>query len=204
MYTCSASPLLDLSRYSFAALIFDCDGTLADTSAVHYRSLDRALQIQGLSLNKAWYMERLGMSRAELLREYEKTFNAELDHSAVEHSSNEYFPTVAYQVEEITEVANLARHYRGVVPLAVASGGQRVFVEATLRACNLTELFDTIVTYNEIAEGKPSPALFLEAARRLRVEPERCLVLEDSVQGLEAADRAKMQCVDVRRALHVP
>ena len=101
-------------------------------------------------------------------------------------------------MKEIPEVANLARYYRGVVPMAVASGGQRIFVEASLRACNLTELFDTIVTFNEVAEGKPSPALFLEAARRLRVEPERCLVLEDSVQGLEAASRATMQSIDVR------
>jgi beta-phosphoglucomutase-like phosphatase (HAD superfamily) len=197
-------PSLDLMQYSFAALIFDCDGTLADTSAVHYRSLDRALRAQGLSLDRAWYMERLGVSRSELLRDYERTFHAGLDRPAIELSSDEYFPTIAHEVEEITEVADIARRYRGFMPMAVASGGQRVFVEATLRACGLIDLFDTIVTFNDVAEGKPSPALFLEAARRLLVEPEQCLVLEDSEQGLEAASRAKMQAIDVRRVIRLP
>ena len=191
-------------HYSFKALVFDCDGTLAETSAIHYRSLDRALRSQGFSLDRAWYMERLGVSRSELLHDYARTFHAVLDHSAIELSSDEYFPTIAHEVEEITEVADMARRYSGLMPLAVASGGQRVFVEATLRACGLIHLFNTIVTFNDVPEGKPSPALFLEAARRLHVEPEQCLVLEDSEQGLEAARRAKMQAIDVRKTKQLP
>ena len=191
-------PNLDLTKYSFAALIFDCDGTLADTSKVHYQSLQHALVSQGLSLDEEWYMERLGISRSELLSEIELTFHSKLDRTAVERSWDAYFPSVAHKVKEITKVADVARMYRGIVPMAVASGGQRLFVEATLRACGLIGLFDTIVTFSEVREGKPSPALFLEASRRLHIEPESCLVFEDSEQGFEAAKRAKMQAVNVR------
>ena len=160
---------LDLTKYSFAALIFDCDGTLADTSKVHYQSLQHALVSQGLSLDEEWYMQRLGISRSELLREFERTFHSKLNRSAVERSWDAYFPRVAHKVKEITKVADVARRYRGIVPMAVASGGQRFFVEATLRACGLTGLFDHIVTFSDVGEGKPSPALFLEASRRLHI-----------------------------------
>ena len=149
-------------------------------------------------MDKEWYMERLGVSRSELLRDFERSFHSRLDRSAVERSSDAYFPSVAHQIKEITKVADVARRYRGIVPMAVASGGQRLFVEATLRVCGLIDLFDTIVTFDDVAEGKPSPALFLKASRRLHIEPERCLVFEDSEQGLEAARRARMQGVDVR------
>lgn len=83
--------------------------------------------------------------------------------------------------------------------MAVASGGSKEIVKASLQVLGLTPLFDTIVTFDDVGEAKPKPDLFLEAAKRLNIPNELCLVFEDSVQGIEAASRANMPCCDIRK-----
>ena len=83
--------------------------------------------------------------------------------------------------------------------MAVASGGTREIIEATLLAVNLLDLFEAVVTIEDVqGRGKPAPDMFLEAARRLRVPPNECTVFEDSDEGIEAAYRAGMSATDVR------
>lgn len=82
--------------------------------------------------------------------------------------------------------------------MAVASNGRRRNVEATLRVTKLLPLFNCIVAGEDVVHGKPEPDVFLEAARRMQVEPERCVVFEDSNEGLEAAHRAGMRGIDIR------
>lgn len=74
--------------------------------------------------------------------------------------------------------------------MAVASNGRRQNVEATLRVTNLLPLFDCVIASDDVLRGKPEPDVFLEAARRMKVEADRCVVFEDSSEGLEAAHRA--------------
>jgi HAD superfamily hydrolase (TIGR01509 family) len=77
----------------------------------------------------------------------------------------------------------------------VASGGGRKAVTATLGSLGLTHLFEAIVTSEDYANGKPAPDPYLEAARRLGVAPEGCLVFEDTEIGKQSALAAGMQCV---------
>lgn len=76
----------------------------------------------------------------------------------------------------------------------IASGGNRTLVEATLDALNLRTLFDTIVTVEDVAQGKPAFDIFLLAARRLGVGERNCIVYEDSDGGLEAAPERPYAC----------
>ena len=82
--------------------------------------------------------------------------------------------------------------------MAVASGGWRRIVERQLRHIGVADWFETIVTAEDTTRHKPEPDVFLEAARRLQVEPARCVVYEDADLGIEAARRAGMQVVDIR------
>jgi HAD superfamily hydrolase (TIGR01509 family) len=82
--------------------------------------------------------------------------------------------------------------------MAVASGGERSIVEATLNTIGLRDFFNTIVSVNDVTRGKPAPDIFLLAAQRLGVTPSECIVYEDSEGGLEAAHRAQMRSIDVR------
>jgi len=92
---------------------------------------------------------------------------------------------------------------RGQVPLAVVSGGYQAVVRQILKQIGLLESFDTLVGSEDTDRHKPDPDPFLEAARRLGVRPEGCLVWEDSDLGVEAARRAGMAWIDVR-SFHQP
>ena len=82
--------------------------------------------------------------------------------------------------------------------MAVASNGHRANIEATLSITKLLPLFDVIVAAEDVEYGKPAPDVFLEAARRMNVDPAQCIAFEDSNEGLEAAQKAGMRTIDIR------
>jgi len=92
------------------------------------------------------------------------------------------------------------KQFHGTAPMAVASGGHREIVLKTLDALGLSQYFETVVAMEDVPRGKPSPDPFLEAARRMGVEPESCLVFEDGPLGIEAAKAAGMRYVLVPTA----
>jgi HAD superfamily hydrolase (TIGR01509 family) len=102
-------------------------------------------------------------------------------------------------VRPIEKVVEVARVNLGKVPMAVASGGQRRTVERTLAQIGVLDWFSVVVTAEDTRRHKPEPDVFLEAARRLGVNPADCTVYEDTDLGLEAARRAGMKQVDVRK-----
>ena len=187
----------------FSALIFDCDGTLVDTAPAHYHAITHALRPQGHTMEEAWYAARAGLTPDALLDAQEIAAAARgeqqpLDRAAVFSTYNEHFRSGLHLLREIEAVAALARAWHGRVPMAVASNGRLANVQASLRVTGLLGLFDTLVSADEVARGKPAPDVFLEAARRLRIPPAACVVLEDSNEGLAAALAAGMRAVDVR------
>jgi beta-phosphoglucomutase-like phosphatase (HAD superfamily) len=102
------------------------------------------------------------------------------------------------EVRPIATVVAIAHRFRGELPMAVASGGEGWVVRRTLAAIGVEDWFDTVVGAEDTERHKPEPDVFLEAARRIDVEPSRCVVFEDSDLGLLAAARAGMTGVDVR------
>jgi HAD superfamily hydrolase (TIGR01549 family) len=188
-----------LREGSFSALIFDCDGTLVDTAPAHLSALQQALEPVALTMTPTWYYPRVGLTPDALLDEYE----AQLSSPAPSREDILQRYSVAFQaglhsIKEINVIAEVAREWHRRVPMAVASNGQRRNVEATLRATKLLPLFDCIVGAEDVAHGKPEPDVFLEAARRMKVAPDRCVVFEDSNEGLEAALGAGMRGIDIR------
>lgn len=179
-------------------MIFDCDGTIADTLAVHFQIWLAALQALGATLPKAWYYERTGLGAAELIQAFNQNFGTAIDQRALEIERQRHFPGLLHHIQEVQAVAAIARANYGKVPMAVASNGQRSVVESTIETIKLRSLFNTIVTLDDVAFGKPAPDLFLLAAERMNVPPYECIVYEDSDAGLEAARRAGMRFIDVR------
>ena len=86
------------------------------------------------------------------------------------------------------------------VPIAVASASLRAWVDATLRGLGLEDAFDATVSASEVASAKPAPDLYLTAAARLGVAPERCLAVEDTLAGVRSAKAAGMFAVQLRAA----
>jgi beta-phosphoglucomutase-like phosphatase (HAD superfamily) len=143
---------------------------------LHYHALQVALEPQGLAMDGGWYFERVGLTPAALFDEFEQ----QVGRFDRERVIREY--TVAFQqglsrLREVELIAGIAREWKGRVPMAVASNGRKMNVEATLRATGLLELFDYVVA------------------------AERCVVFEDSDERLEVARRAGMDGRDIRLVL---
>jgi len=179
------------------ALIFDCDGTLIETASLYARAWASGFALSGKNMSADWYQARAGLSEYVLMDAFEEQHGVKLDREATVAKMRETFLNELALLREIVVVAAIARRNHGERPMAVASGGPAAIVEPSLKATGLYGLFDAVVTLDDVGRAKPAPDLFLEAARRLGVPPERCLVFEDSFQGIEAARQARMHVVDV-------
>ncbi|WP_438381924.1 HAD family phosphatase [Asaia sp. BMEF1] len=191
-------PGFTLADHDFDAIIFDCDGTIADTLPVHFLTFKEALGERGYNLEEAWYHARTGLSSSKLFAAYEQAFDVKLDREALLDRCRMLYENHLDTLREHGFAADIARSQFGHVPMAVASAGQKTVVKATLQTLDLLELFDHVVTVEDVRHPKPAPDLYLLAAEKLGVAPQRCLVFEDTDEGLEAARAAGMDVVDVR------
>jgi HAD superfamily hydrolase (TIGR01509 family) len=124
-----------------------------------------------------------------------------LDHVAIAHEKEEtYLPLIA-QAEPIHAVVEIAKANQGKIPMAVASGGTQKIIGLVLDHLKIRHLFDAVVTSEMVKNQKPAPDIFLEAARRIGVEPKFCRGYEDTDLGLTAIRAAGMEAVDVRELI---
>ena len=179
------------------ALIFDCDGTLADTMALHYLAWQETVQRFNGEFSEKLFYELAGASNAQIVAVLNETYGYQLDPEKAAYQKDERFLKHLPQAKPIAPVVAIARDYKGRLPMAVATGGTPVS-PIRLAAIGLTDFFDTIVTSHDVAHPKPAPDIFLECARRLNVAPKYCHVFEDGELGIEGAKRAGMTVSDVR------
>ena len=182
-------------------IIFDCDGTLADTMPLHWRAWQVIAKRHGFSLPEERFYSLGGVPSRDILRVLSTEQGVPLDPLAVAREKEAvYLPLIA-QVEPINTVVGVARENYGKIPLAVASGGTKSIIEQVLEHLGIRELFQAIVTSEDIVNQKPAPDIFLEAARQLGVPPQFCRAYEDTDLGMRAIRAAGMDAVDVRKLL---
>jgi beta-phosphoglucomutase-like phosphatase (HAD superfamily) len=185
-------------------IIFDCDGTLADTMPLHWRAWQVVTARHRLHLPEARFYALGGIPSRDILKMLGEEQGIALDHLAIAREKEaEYLPLIA-QVEPINIVVSVARKHRGNIPLAVASGGTRRIINQVLEHLGILQLFDAIVTSEDVTNQKPAPDIFLEAARRINVPPALCRAYEDTDLGMQAIRAAGMEAIDVRQLLLKP
>src|SRR6478672_4088323 len=182
-------------------IIFDCDGTLADTMPLHWQAWQVITARHRLHLPEDRFYALGGVPSRDILRMLSEEQGVPIDHLAVAREKEaEYLPLIA-QVEPINMVVGVARANFGKIPLAVASGGTRSIIEQVLEHLGIRHLFKAIVTSEDVKNQKPAPDIFLEAARRIGVAPQFCRAYEDTDLGMQAIRAAGMEAVDVRELL---
>ncbi|WP_330347732.1 HAD family hydrolase [Streptomyces sp. NBC_00582] len=186
----------DLDRYD--AVLFDWDGTLVNSHPLNFRALSRACASWGLTLNESFYTSRIGTSGAELISELAAATGTHVPIDDVVAQCLDLILDEIAELQTYRPVVQLAETLHGHLPLAIASGGARRAVHAGLDATGLRPLFTDVITGEDAPRGKPDPGLFLLTSARLAVAPARCLVYEDSIEGVQAAKAAGMDVVDVR------
>ena len=182
----------------FKAIIFDLDGTLADTMPIHYRACQIVCQEYGFDFPKDYFYQEAGKPTLEVFQNLVKMLGKNLDGNTLGRAKEEKFLELIHTVQPISLVADVARNYKGKVPMAIGSGGQRNSVDLTLKAIGFDEFFDSVVTCDDVVEHKPHPATFLKAAYDMGVSATDCLVFEDGDPGIQAAKSAGMMFVDIR------
>jgi beta-phosphoglucomutase family hydrolase len=182
-----------------AGLIFDCDGTLADTMPAHYRAWTSMLDRYGIPFPEERFYAMGGMPTARIIRVLAAEAGVPVaDVDRMVHEKESAFLANLHAIRPLELVVAVAAEHRGKLPLAVASGGYRETITRTLDQLGIRDWFAALVTAEDTPRHKPEPDVFLEAARRLGVGATACVVFEDTDIGLEAARRAGMAGVDVR------
>ncbi len=184
--------------HTHQALIFDCDGTLTDSMPLHYVAWQQTLQRYGIEFPEERFYAMGGVPTDKIISILcqEQAIVGDVVKIAAEKEAA--FLTTLADVTANEPVCAIARRHHGKLPMAVASGGIRAVVVDQLVKIDMHDYFATVVAAEDTLHHKPEPDVFLEAARRLGVEPGRCVVFEDTDIGLLAAHRAGMDSVDVR------
>lgn len=187
---------------SFEALVFDCDGTLADTMPAHYLAWRDTMNAHGIDFPEDRFYALGGVPAhrivAMLAQEQGKPLSPREILAAAEEKERA-FEAHIHTVCEVGPVVQIAREYHRKLPLAVATGGYRRIVERSLELLHIRHLFSVIVSQEDVEHHKPAPDTYLLAAERLGVRPDRCCAFEDTDLGIRSARDAGMTVVDIRQ-----
>jgi len=186
---------------SFKGLIFDCDGTLADTMPLHWIAWQAITTKHGLHFPEDRFYSFGGVPTRDILKMLSEEQGIALDPLAVSHEKEAVYLPLMNRVTPIEVVVQVARENYGKVPMAVASGGMKHIIEQVLNHLAIRHLFDAVVTSEDVVHQKPAPDIFLEAARRIGVDPKFCRGYEDTDLGMRAIRDAGMEAIDVRELL---
>ncbi len=187
----------------YAAYIFDLDGTLVDSMCAHYKAWHRALLLSGAPDHVFTWNEFLahgGRSAQDVVSSLNQKHSLQLDTAAVSSLKRQcYLDLIAHEkLSAIGETISFVLHLkRSGIPYGIGTGSLAKGARATLAAAGIENLFDIIITPEDVLHGKPAPDIFLKVAEILGAPPDNCLVFEDAEPGLEAAAAAGMDSVQV-------
>lgn len=187
------------------AVVFDLDGVLLDSEHVWDEVREELAHERGGRWHGGAQADMMGMSSTEWSRYMHDVIGlpdspGEISAEVVrrmEARYAEHLPLVDGAVEALRRLA-------GPFRLGLASSSNRPLIDAVLEASGVGPLFEATVSSEEVARGKPAPDVFVEAARRLDVSPERCAAIEDSANGIRAAHAAGMRVVAIPNRRYPP
>jgi HAD superfamily hydrolase (TIGR01509 family) len=184
----------------FEAVIFDWDGTLADTRQVIVASFQKVLSELHCKITAEFIERRIGIGAEEIFRQIlcasKIRFDEALITSLVEKRIQAEID-LSGQAKLFEGAIELLESLHGKVKLALASMSNRDVINYMLNVMDIRRFFDVVLTVDEVQNSKPDPEIFLKSAFQLGISPAKCVVVEDSIFGVEAAKAARMGCIAV-------
>ncbi len=184
------------------AVIFDLDGVLVDTAKYHYLAWKKLANQLGFDFTLEQNELLKGVSRVkslEILLEIGKISISSAEKEQYMFEKNELYLSYIKKMDESEMLPNMKSllHYLKEKGISIALGSTSKNAKLILNTLNITSYFDVIIDGNEVSKSKPDPEVFLLAARRLNKNPEECIVVEDAVAGIQAANFAKMLSIGI-------
>jgi beta-phosphoglucomutase family hydrolase len=184
-------------------LIFDLDGTLADTMPIHYIAWKNAAARYGIDFSPELFTQLAGIPVYPTVEKLNEIFGKNIDPQEMGDLKEAEFEKNMHLTPEIKIVTDLVRQHHGKLPMAIGTGGSRYLSMKTLGIIGLQDYINILVTSEDVKNFKPHPETFLKCAELIGVAPEDCEVFEDGVLGMQAAKTAGMMVVDVTQYYEV-
>ena len=186
-----------LTEGDYEAFLYDCDGTLADNMLAHKLAYQEVAANYGIVLDTNLINETAGWPTVLVAKEISKRYNVALPDSFPAEKSALFISKYISQTQPMGFVCEHLKKNNGRIKIGVVSGGTRSTVSKTLAVLGITDLIDIMVCAGETPNGKPHPDPFLKAAQDLGVDPAKCMVFEDGIPGVQAAEAAGMKWVRI-------
>jgi beta-phosphoglucomutase family hydrolase len=192
---------MSLSR----AVLWDMDGTLIDSEEFHWISWRDTLAKEGITITNEQFLSSFGQRNDSILPQWLGAAASPERMARIANAKEELYRHLVRKngISPLPGVADWVRqlHKDGWLQ-AVASAAPRANIDAILEALSATDIFQAIVSAEDVQHGKPDPEVYLTAASRVGVPPGRCIVVEDAVAGIEGSRRAGMRSIGVSRNGH--
>jgi len=189
----------------FDAVIFDWDGTLADTRQVIVISFQKALNEVNCKVTNEYIERRIGIGAAETFRDIIRSAKVDVDEKLIYHlieRKSQLEIELTDQVQLFPGVKELLEALHGKVKMGLASMNNHSVISHLVKANDLEKYFDVILTAESVSNSKPNPEIFLKTAAKLKTSSEKCVVIEDSIFGVKAAKSANMGCIGVTTGVY--
>jgi len=190
--------LTRMTEGKYEAFLYDCDGTLANNMQLHKDAYVKIAAKYGIDLDPNLIDELAGWPTVKMAEEINRRYSSNLDPvSFGKEKSAIYVNEFIEKTEPIDFVVDHLKSHLGKIRIAVVSGGSRSTVQKTLTILGILPHIEVLVCAGETPKGKPYADPFLKAAELLGVEPSKCVVFEDGVPGVKAAEAAGMDWIRV-------
>jgi len=181
-------------------VIFDSDGVIVDSEPFSLSAFRDAMKMQGVFLSDEDIMANCGLTDSDIVNYVFKKFGQNVDQELFHTTKQRLYEEKVTRgnlqpcegAKEILEALSKCE-----IPYTLASSGSLKKIHFNLTRVNLLDRFPIIISGEQMVRGKPHPDIFLKAAKKMNLAPESCVVIEDSLNGIEAAHRANMKCVAV-------
>lgn len=181
------------------AVIFDMDGVIINSEPLHFQLEKELLEELGGKFTKEIHKAFVGTTDYHMWKKLKEQFNLKPSVEEIIKMKKERF---LKRIDEIKITENFMDFmlllYSKGFPMAIASSNNRKIVDVVVNKFGLDKYMKFIISGEEVQKGKPDPEIFLTAAKKLGVNPEECLVIEDAENGVKAAKAAGMKCIGLK------